>query len=371
MASSDNIPLCCLARDAIQSLLTKRSNLTCGVCPCQHDNKLNISFVGGTIPKWALEPVDQIITTCTVPDNNSERYSLCPKVNVKKRPLPLDSQLSADILEDLKGKRIYLFLDYDGTLTPIINDPSKAYLSDNMRDLLIKLAPNCGRIAIVTGRALKSLKTLTALPEDHKNGLLLAASHGFHIVGGASGTIKHEVGSQYIPQLRSAAITIGKALTGIDGVMFEDNDFAISIHFRNALWAEEVVEVAVETVIAKYPCLRVTRGKAVRELRVNLHWDKGKAVAWLLESMGVDPVSDPNVRILYLGDDVTDEDAFRFLRNVPRSLCLLVNDHETLERHSDAHFSLEGTHGVETFLAQLEECVKDGGHSRRHGYGHG
>lgn len=399
MPPDSDLPLCCLAREAVFSQLLKKISYP---CPCR-SGTAGIPFVGGLTPSWAEEPAckEELFSTTppphhrsrgndtikhvadisnaniiappamiseestTVPSNSNIEISDSDVTPIKKKsefPTPLDAKRSAAILEDLKGKRVYLFLDYDGTLTPIVNDPSRAYLPERMRNLLVNLAPSCAKVAIVTGRALRSLRTLTALPEDESGGLplLLAASHGFHIVGG-SGTIQHQVGAQYIPKLREAAIGIGRALSGVEGVMFEDNDFAISVHFRNATdpWAEEAVETAIQTVLSGYPCLRVTRGKAVRELRVNVHWDKGKAVAWLLQSMGVDPISDPSVRVLYLGDDVTDEDAFKFLRMLPRSLGLLVSDAETMDRHSDAHFSLEGTSGVESFLAQLQQLLNE------------
>jgi alpha,alpha-trehalase len=97
----------------------------------------------------------------------------------------------------------------------------------------------------------------------------------------------------------------------LKGPRFERKRYALAVHYRN-LPEEDVpaIERVVREVVSRFPELRVTGGKKIFELRPALDWDKGKAVLWLLEALGMSLVDELPV---YIGDDVTDEDAFRAL----------------------------------------------------------
>ena len=112
-------------------------------------------------------------------------------------------------------------------------------------------------------------------------------------------------------------------LAGFPGVRIERKRFAIVVHYEkkdtiNAAY----VEAIVEQVQRGLPRLRKTGGKEVFELLPNIDWDKGRAVKWLLAELGLDG---PDTLPLYVGDDMTDEDAFRSLRGV--GIGILVTKH--------------------------------------------
>jgi trehalose 6-phosphate phosphatase len=108
----------------------------------------------------------------------------------------------------------------------------------------------------------------------------------------------------------------------------------------------------VDRLLAEHPDeLKVTPGKMVYEIQPRLKWDKGKAVLYLLEALRLDG---DDVAALYLGDDITDEDAFRALSD--RGIGIFVgraDDPEVGGRGTSAAFVLDSIEEVERFLDQL------------------
>jgi len=116
-----------------------------------------------------------------------------------------------------------------------------------------------------------------------------------------------------------------------------------------------MVEAAVDQLLAETPDLRKTLGKKVFELRPRFDWDKGKAVSWLLEALGL---HGPEVLPFYLGDDTTDEDAFVALTE--RGIGILVG---SSARETAARYVLDRPADVQRFLRKLAGTLED----RRHG----
>lgn len=197
------------------------------------------------------------------------------------------------------GRRPAVFLDYDGTLTPIVARPDQARLSPAIRAGVERLAGLCP-VAVVSGRDLDDVRTMVGLP-----GLVYAGSHGFDIAGP---DLRHRVGEEWLPALAAAGAALEPALAGLDGVLVERKGFAIAIHTRQVAAADKpAVEAAVRRVAAGgNTALRVTGGKEIYEIRPPVPWDKGRAVRHLLEVWRL-PAAVP----LFLGDDETDEDGFR------------------------------------------------------------
>jgi trehalose 6-phosphate phosphatase len=226
------------------------------------------------------------------------------------RPSALDRW--DEIAERLRGRRPALFLDYDGTLSPIAPRPDLATLPGETREVLRRLADRIP-VVIVSGRGREDVAALVGLP-----GLAYAGSHGYDIAG--PGSLRLEVGEDIPEKIERAAERLRRDLGGVEGVFVEPKRFAISIHFR---LAEESrlpeIERAVDAAAAAEPGLRKGHGKKLFELRPDLDWDKGKALLWLLDALGLDH---PSTLPFYIGDDLTDEDAFRALRG--RGIGILV-----------------------------------------------
>jgi trehalose-phosphatase len=220
------------------------------------------------------------------------------------------------------GRRLIFFVDYDGTLSPIVNDPDAALLPSRTRAALNALAARY-TTAVVSGRSLKKLRALVPVP-----GIVFAGSHGFEISGPPGTVPARTVGGEWRPALAAAAADLAaEVLSAFPGSAVEDNNLSITLHYRNAALAPPVEEVsyvrggvpplrslpALEAAvddIAKRHGLRRTHGKCVYELRPMVAWDKGTAVLYLLDSLGL---ANQGVLPVYIGDDVTDEDAFRAL----------------------------------------------------------
>jgi trehalose 6-phosphate phosphatase len=172
-----------------------------------------------------------------------------------------------------------------------------------------------------------------------------AGSHGFDIAGPEGWREKQ--GTEFLPELDRAESELRDRLSGIEGHAIERKMFAIAIHYRRAKAADtRRIEEVVDQVLANHPRLRKGHGKKVFQVQPKVDWDKGHAVRWLLERLELDR---PEFLPLYVGDDVTDEDAFRALQD--RGLGIVIRDSET--RATAAHYALEGPQDVQRFLSWL------------------
>ncbi|KPK83068.1 MAG: hypothetical protein AMS25_01310 [Gemmatimonas sp. SM23_52] len=262
--------------------------------------------------------------------------------------LPSALESREEIAALLAARRPAMFLDYDGTLTPIVSQPEEAVLADSMRDVLSELAQLC-IVAIVSGRDRADVQPLVGL-----DGLVYAGSHGFDIKGPDGLRMEHTGGRECLPDLDSAERELRARIEPIPGARVERKRFAIANHYRNVADADvPKVEAAVREVLGMYGRLRMSAGKKVYELRPDIDWDKGRAVLWLLEALGLDGV---DVLPFYLGDDVTDEDAFRVLGE--RGIGVLVGTPSYL---THARYGLRDTSEVEQLLAGLVNLLRGGG----------
>lgn len=101
-----------------------------------------------------------------------------------------------------------------------------------------------------------------------------------------------------------------EATSDVKGAFVEDNRFCISVHYRQVLEKDyALLEKKVHAILSNYPKFHVTIGKKVLEIRPSIKWNKGHALIYLLEALGFSDSS--NVFPFYIGDDKTDEDAFK------------------------------------------------------------
>lgn len=268
--------------------------------------------------------------------------STAPVTKADAHTLPSALQQLPAWKEIFKGKKPAVFLDYDGCLTPIVKNPEDAVLSPEMKKVLQQLAEVC-TVAVVSGRDRANVAGLVQL-----DNLYFAGSHGFDITG--PNNLKTEPGgaAAALPALDKAEKTLGEKLQKVPGALVERKKYAIAVHYRNV--PEEQVEQLKQTVeetIAQHPELKKGLGKKVLELKPNLDWHKGKAVLWLLKELNLDK---PEILPFYIGDDITDEDAFASLRT--RGLTILVGEHD---EQTAAEYSLQSVDEVREFLAALKE----------------
>ncbi|MGE0081664.1 MAG: trehalose-phosphatase [Thiohalomonadaceae bacterium] len=200
------------------------------------------------------------------------------------------------------GRKLALFLDFDGTLTGITGTPREAILAPAMRDVLASLAERTP-LAIVSGRDLDNLQARVGL-----SNLWYAGSHGFDIAGPDDLRYQPAEALACLPALDAAEQFLRDQLAGVEGALVERKRFALAAHYRPVAPGEaQRVKAAAEAARSMTEGLRASHGKKVIELLPDVDWHKGRAMQWLLERMA------PEAWPVYIGDDQTDEDAFILL----------------------------------------------------------
>ncbi|WP_162053030.1 trehalose-phosphatase [Pontibacter pamirensis] len=250
-----------------------------------------------------------------------------------------------DIPQLINGKKPAVFLDYDGCLSPIVKDPDKAVMTQEMRDTLQRLANVCS-VAVVSGRDRANVENLVQL-----DNLYYAGSHGFDISGPNNMHTEPGGASEAVPALDKAQKTLDERLKDVEGVLVERKRYAIAVHYRNVP-DEQVSKVlqVTEEVIGQHPELKKGPGKKIMELKPNLDWHKGKAVRWLMDELDLNK---PDVVPLYIGDDITDEDAFAELQG--EGIGIMVGEHDD---KTAAEYRLEDVTDVLAFLEALTQTIK-------------
>jgi alpha,alpha-trehalase len=245
-----------------------------------------------------------------------------------------------EIFRRLHERTPAIFLDYDGTLTPIVDDPAEAKLLEQTRKVIRRLAEHYS-VAMISGRDLADVQNMVGIEN-----IAYAGSHGFDIAGPGGQYRNQERGRRFLPALDRAEPELKNDLKDIPGARVERKLFAIAVHYRQVDRAKLVeLEKRFDVVLSHYPELRKTTGKEIFELRPNIDWDKGKALLSLLEALYTDG---SRVIPVYIGDDDTDEDAFRAIRE--RGIAIMVG---TGKRPTAAHYALRDTDETGQFLHEL------------------
>ena len=268
------------------------------------------------------------------------QQSLSPADSVSSR-LPSALDPGTDLARQLTHKRPVMFLDYDGTLTPIVARPELALLDEAVRHTLAALAKRCP-VAVVSGRDRSDVQRLVDI-----DGLIYAGSHGFDISGPG---LKTEHGAAYLPDLDDAEAELRQSLAHIRGALLERKTYSLAVHVRGlAPDAALAAEAAVDGALSRHTRLRKGTGKMVFELLPCLDWHKGKAVLHILEVLRL-PAADGLP--IYIGDDRTDEDAFAALAG--RGISILVAESP---RPTAAYYTLRDPDEVHRFLRRLVDAV--------------
>jgi trehalose-phosphatase len=206
----------------------------------------------------------------------------------------------------ISGRKVALFLDLDGTLAPIAARPDLVEVPAEARRVLEELT-RLFPVAVVSGRGLEDLKDKVMV-----RSVYYVADHGFQIRGPVRHRLELEMGGEYRPQLEQAAAALRRALAGIEGALVEEKGLSLSVHYRLVSESRQAaVFRAVADVAERFPVLRVTEGKLMYEFRPPGDWNKGKALAWIMEQLGLRrnaPAAEGFP--IAVGDDLTDEDMF-------------------------------------------------------------
>ncbi|WP_318657132.1 trehalose-phosphatase [Cellulosimicrobium composti] len=230
-------------------------------------------------------------------------------------------------------------LDFDGTLAPLVDDPLAACMAPAARAavdrLAAALAGTTTRLALVSGRNLADLAERSEPPV----GTYLVGSHGAetgHVTADGLDAVPLELDAEQADRLASLRAGMADAVAGREGAWVQDKPSAAVLHTRLASAADTRAAVADTDAVAGRLGLHAMHGKDVVEVAV-VETSKGEAVDRLRDVVGQDcGLPDGRTRVLYAGDDTTDETAFAVLG--PGDLGIKVGDGDTLaaQRVADA-----------------------------------
>lgn len=234
-----------------------------------------------------------------------------------------------------------MLFDFDGTLTPIVERPDLASLSQDIRELLKVLARRY-KVGIISGRSIADIKGLVGLRRIYYSG-----NHGFEISGAEIRLVRPQA-KRVQPLITKLCEELSGELGNIKDVIIENKELTASVHYRLVEHGKiknmrKILERTAKPYINS-GAVKVAHGKKVFEIMPNIDWDKGKAVLWIMN------VVDPEGKLMpvYIGDDRTDEDAFLALEK--RGITILVSEKP---KKSHAKFYLKNVDEVKEFLEKL------------------
>ncbi|MFH0913703.1 MAG: trehalose-phosphatase [Chloroflexota bacterium] len=261
----------------------------------------------------------------------------------------------SQIAARLQGaKHILLLLDYDGTLTPIVERPELAHLPEDARQVLLALARKPRfTVGVISGRSLADLKKMVGIPS-----ILYAGNHGLEIEGPGLRFV-NPLAEGLKPVLKATYLVLNRTLSSIKGAFVEDKGLSLSVHYRQVEESQtKEVKNLLERLVSGVQALgkvRVTSGKKVYEVRPAIAWDKGKAIKLLMKRCGKGGRKS-GLLPLYIGDDRTDEDGFRAIQAYGNGISVLVGEPS---RESEAGFYLKSPAEVAAFLGRLLEWAPE------------
>jgi trehalose-phosphatase len=247
-------------------------------------------------------------------------------------------------LEDIaprvhEAPALSLFLDFDGTLTPLIDDPNQVQLCPAVKQALEAIVKQPDVIVgIISGRELSDLKHRVGI-----RGVYYSGNHGLEISGPDRAFVEPSA-VEHVENLKQLTANLAEKLHVVPGAFVENKGYTAAVHFRcvpEAQW-ENVRRVVHATLANSNHPFQLAAGNRVFDIRPRIHWSKADAVKWIRRQTA------PNSLPMYLGDDTTDEDAFAAL-----------SDGVTIKigaaSQSHAQYLIEGPEQVLEFLNWLQK----------------
>jgi len=258
----------------------------------------------------------------------------------KQNHLPNALDNFEEIATKIHEKVLLLVLDYDGTLTPIVSRPELALLSDQTRELLRALVQKTP-VAIISGRDRDDVERLVDIDD-----LLYAGSHGFDMAG--FGGVDEELAGiqKFTDDLTAVERELEEKLSCIKGALIERKKYGVAAHYRQVAEGDwDHFKAVVDQVHSRYIQLKKINGKMVVEFQPDIDWNKGKALLWILKCLHF---NSDNMITLYIGDDLTDEDAFKVLEKSGIGICVKESISTT-----HASYTLKNPTEVAQFLSRI------------------
>lgn len=260
----------------------------------------------------------------------------------------------ATVVAVLSRRPAGLITDLDGTICPIADRPDDVRVPPRVRLLLARLAQRLDLVAVVSGRSVEEARHLIGV-----EGIVYVGNHGLEWWEQGRALVDREA-EGYASVIRAALDQLRKRSLG-PGIILEEKGATASIHYRQSPTPATTRNAILDAVapLAAASQLRVQEGRMVVNLLPPVPGDKGTAVEKLVRSRGLQGV-------VYLGDDLTDLDAFRALRRMRqsglcRALCVAVASPEApTDLLDESDYFLTDVESVVKLLEALA-CELDSG----------
>jgi trehalose 6-phosphate phosphatase len=242
-----------------------------------------------------------------------------------------------------------IITDIDGTISKIASTPDEAVVTDSMRRELVKLKDKFSLVAVISGRSAFNAKEMVGV-----DGLLYVGNHGLEFLKDEKLFMDPKV-EKYLPKIKEAGKKLKEGdLSCITGLLFEDKEICFSIHYRLCDPLENVREKILNILENDPECknLKISEGRCLVELKPPVGCDKGTILSNIIEQYNLE-------KIIYIGDDITDDDAFKRLKKMEnedkvRSASVLVLSNEIPSYvKKDSSFFVKGVDEVLKFFKWL------------------
>ena len=228
----------------------------------------------------------------------------------------LDAELDSELGELAARRPLLLASDYDGVLAPLVDDPSAAVPAPGVAAALARLAGVDGvTVALVSGRGVTDLQQTSGLAGPYR----WVGSHGAEFDGPLTGPLA--------ARRDDLAALLRPLVAATPGARLEVKPASVAVHVRQVADRSAAAELLAEVERRVDSSLTLKPGKEVLEVAVT-DADKGAALVRLRDELGA-------AAVLYLGDDVTDEDGFRALG--PDDVTVKIGAGDTAARYRVGH----------------------------------
>lgn len=240
-----------------------------------------------------------------------------------------------------------LVLDFDGVLSPIVEDPTTSAMPDRVAAVLARLAKRLGLVAVMSGRPVDFLEDRVRVA-----GVKLLGSYGIEQIRDGLRQLDPDA-KEWLGKVRKASQALDERLSASPGIRVEKKSVSVAVHWRQAP-DHEAAEHQVRGVAAQIAAetgLRLEPGKLVEELRPPIDVDKGSAIVALL-------AAEQPTTIAYAGDDLGDIPALRAVREAGGYALVVDHGPETDPRVLElADQTYSGTEDFAAWLAELADAI--------------
>jgi trehalose 6-phosphate phosphatase len=266
--------------------------------------------------------------------------------------VPQDTATLADVVKPLRDdpQRSAVLLDVDGVLAPIVQHADDAHMPETTRRPLIEVARRYGVVACVSGRRASDARRIVSLGT-----ITYLGSHGSEVLlpGSTAPTLDSELEGWSKRVQKFARDSVDERLRRLR-VRLEDKEAIAALHWRGAPDEDEALKAVQDVAAAAEDAgLKTHWGRKVLEIRPPVRIDKGAGIVTLLSGREL-------AAAVYVGDDVTDLDAFRGLTELQQGGTLAYalrvgvrSDEGPSKLADEADIMVEGTDGVRDLLRAL------------------